>query len=406
MIAAFIPVIALGFLFPDRAFDGDAKKHVLTSEADIVAFVQETCPHCRDFEAFAREQEWPVQYYEISDAEAQELFKELQAHAPTLGQGVPTIIINGQITQGYETDETTGERLKKQLEECQESSEGCISFADFRASSVQVEVASASEGICTENCEADLDKYIFDLWFIGEVDLTLLSLPVLSILLGFLDGFNPCAMWVLITLLTLLISTNDMKKIWIIGGTFLLVSGAVYYLFIAAWLNAFLLIGFNVWVQKIIGIVAIGGGGFYLYEALGKDPNACQVTNSGQRKKITDRMKHILQISAWPAMVIGVAILAISVNTIELVCTAGLPAIFTQILAFNDVSTLARYSYIGLFILLYMIDDFIIFAIAIYTLHATGLTKKYARFTLIFGGVLMYALGLLLIFAPEALTFA
>jgi uncharacterized membrane protein HdeD (DUF308 family) len=117
-------------------------------------------------------------------------------------------------------------------------------------------------------------------------------------------------------------------------------------------------------------------------------------------------MKHILQISAWPAMVIGVAILAISVNTIELVCTAGLPAIFTQILAFNDVSTLARYSYIGLFILLYMIDDFIIFAIAIYTLHATGLTKKYARFTLIFGGVLMYALGLLLIFAPEALTFA
>jgi hypothetical protein len=91
---------------------------------------------------------------------------------------------------------------------------------------------------------------------------------------------------------------------------------------------------------------------------------------------------------------------------IELVCTAGLPAIFTQILAFNDVSTIARYWYIFLYILLYMIDDTIIFAIAVYTLHATGLTNKYRRFTFVFGGFLMYALGMLLIFAPEMLTFS
>jgi hypothetical protein len=90
---------------------------------------------------------------------------------------------------------------------------------------------------------------------------------------------------------------------------------------------------------------------------------------------------------------------------IELVCTAGLPAVFTQILAFNDITNLARYGYIGLFILMYMIDDLIIFAIAIYTLRVTGMTTKYRRFTLIFGGILMYCLGLLLIFAPELLTF-
>ena len=105
-------------------------------------------------------------------------------------------------------------------------------------------------------------------------------------------------------------------------------------------------------------------------------------------------------------MVLGVAVLAVSVNMIELVCTAGLPAIFTQILAFNDVSNIARYGYIGIYILLYMIDDFVIFGIAVLTLHATGLTTKYRRFTLIFGGLLMYGLGLLLIFAPELLTFA
>jgi hypothetical protein len=180
----------------------------------------------------------------------------------------------------------------------------------------------------------------------------------------------------------------------------------MYYLFIAAWLNAFLVIGFNAWVQKIIGLVAIGGGAFYFYEAFGKDPSACAVTDLKQKKRIMDRMKAILQKSAWPAMLLGVAILAISVNAIELVCTAGLPAVFTQILAFNEVSALARYAYMGLYILLYMMDDIVIFAIAVWTLHTTGLTKKYARFTLIFGGFLMYALGALLLFAPEVLTFA
>ena len=165
------------------------------------------------------------------------------------------------------------------------------------------------------------------------------------------------------------------------------------------------MIGYNFWVQKVIGIVAIGGGGFYLYEAFGKDPNQCHVSNLSGRQKTIAKMKSIMQITQWPALILGVSVLAVSVNMIELVCTAGLPAVFTQILAFNDITNLARYGYIGLFILMYMIDDMIIFGIAIYTLHATGLTTKYRRFTLIFGGLLMYALGLMMIFAPELLTF-
>ena len=401
---AFIPVIILGFVFPNRALDGQAGKYVDVADTNVIAFVQDLCPHCAEFKKFAKNNKWDVQYYDVTTQKGQGLFVQTQSHAPTLNQGVPTIVIDGQITQGYETDETTGAYLKKQLDECKQD-DSCISFENFLATSKQVEVTSAAEGICTEDCEVNFDKYVFDFPIIGEVDLLLLSLPALSILLGFLDGFNPCAMWVLITLLTLLISTRDIKKVWIIGGTFLFVSGAIYYVFIAAWLNAFMIIGFNAWIQKVIGLVAIGGGGFYLYEALGKDPNACKVTNSGSKKRTIEQMQAILRISALPAMILGVAILAVSVNMIELVCTAGLPAVFTQILAFNDVSNLARYSYMVLFIIMYMIDDLVIFAIAVYTLHATGLTKKYARFTLIFGGVLMYALGLLMIFAPESLVF-
>jgi len=403
---AFIPVIALGMIFPERAFDGQRDKddtiYVSSEGADVVAFVSESCPHCIDFKEYAQMQGWQVEYLDITQLESQQLFWKLQERAPALNQGVPTIVIDGEVVQGYKSHEDTGAVLALKLKQCRNAEEGCIPFRAFLATDVHVEVRTA-EGICIDGCEVDLDQYIFDLPLLGKVDLTLLSLPTLSILLGFLDGFNPCAMWVLITLLTLLIATRDMRKIWIIGGTFLFVSGAMYYLFIAAWLNAFLLIGFNLWVQKVIGIVAIGGGGFYFYEALGKDPNACQVTNVGQKKKIREKMQHVIRKSAWPAMVIGVAILAFSVNMIELVCTAGLPAVFTQILAFNQISNIARYFYMLLYIVLYMIDDFVIFAIAVYTLHATGLTKKYARFTLLFGGFLMYALGILMIFAPGVL---
>jgi len=407
---AAVPVVILALLFPGRFLGGHdiAAQQTYTPNpgADIVVFVRDGCPHCAAFHEFATAQGWTVDYREITNLDAQRMFEDVQTKAPMLNQGVPTFVFDGHVIQGYDTDATSGKRIRSIYEKCKASREGCLPYEEFIGSSAVVELESAAEGICDENCDANVEKYVFDLWMFGKVDLTLLSLPVLSILLGFLDGFNPCAMWVLITLLTLLINTHDMKKVWIIGGTFLFVSGAVYYLFIAAWLNVFLLIGLNVLVQKIIGLVAIGGGGFYLYEAFGKDPNQCNVSNLSRRQKTIASMKRIMQISAWPAMIVGVIILAVSVNMIELVCTAGLPAVFTQILAFNDVSHAARYGYIGLYILLYMIDDLVIFVIAIYTLHATGLTTKYRRFTLIFGGLLMYGLGVLLIFAPEMLTFS
>jgi glutaredoxin len=405
IIAAFVPVAILGYAFPERALEPPVIEELYRSQqgADVVAFVRDGCPHCAEFEAYALKHEWAVEYHEVTQIDSQKMFHDLQEHVPNLNQGVPTIFINGSVSQGYDDDQD-GESLKKKLEECQASEEGCLPFTDFLASDAQVELATTGSA-CTEDCEADESKYIFDLWIFGTVNLLDLSLPALAILLGTLDGFNPCAMWVLITLLTLLIATRDMKRVLIIGGTFLFVSGAMYYLFIAAWLNVFLIIGYNFFVQKAIGAVAIGAGGFYLYEALGKDPNVCHVTSYKSRQRVIARMQKVASAAAWPAMLLGVSILAISVNMIELVCTAGLPAIFTQILAFNDVTDAMRYWYIFLFILMYMIDDTIIFLIAIFTLHATGITTKYRRFTLIFGGVLMYSLGILLIFFPELLTF-
>ena len=401
-----VQVLLVAFLvsFASTAFAaGDGDMHV---------FVRDGCTHCADLKEFVDKWEDApeVTYHNVIHKEAQDLFEKLQLRLPGLQQAVPVTVIDGQIIQGFDTDETTGERLKNIINNCTPSDSGCVSFNKFLLGEGTSEIVGGGE-TCIDDptvpctVEGNDDRFVFDFWFVGETDLREFSLPVLSLILGGLDGFNPCAMWVLITLLTLLINTRSWKKIWVIGGIFLFVSGAMYYVFIAAWLNVFLLVGLNVWVQKLIGIVAIGGGSFYLYEAFGKDPNECKVTNLSSRKKTIDKMRRVIEIASWPSMILGVAILAFSVNLIELVCTAGLPAIFTEILAFNDLSNLSRYWYMLLYIIAYMIDDLIIFAIAISTLRATGLTTRYRRFSLIFGGVLMATLGILMIFWPEVLVF-
>lgn len=415
--------LAVSFL---GAFPVLAYAHVGEQEAVMQVFVREGCPHCAAFKEFMAKwgNEAPsVAYYEVTEHSTQELFATVQTRMPGLQQGVPTVILDGQVIQGYDTDANSGMRIKRIYDACKNrgvgpdrrsspegSGGGCITFDEFLAGKGASSIAASSStcsGDPSQPCTSQVDEsqFIFDFWFIGKTDLRELSLPALSILLGGLDGFNPCAMWVLISLLTLLINTRSWLKIWVIGGTFLFVSGLMYYLFIAAWLNVFLLIGFNQWVQKVIGAVAIAGGSFYLYEAFGKDPNVCKVSDFQRRQRTIDRMKSVICAASWPAMIVGVAVLAVSVNLIELVCTAGLPAIFTQILAFNPLTHFERYFYLFLYILAYMLDDLIIFAIAVVTLHATGFTTKYRRFTLIFGGVLMAVLGFLLIFYPEALTF-
>lgn len=376
------------------------------AEVDVHVFVREGCPHCAaEKEFFADWSEVAPVYHEVTERESQELFRRLQQRVPGLQQAVPITVVDGKVLQGFDIAETTGRRFRTIVEACTARPEGCQSFASL-LSGTGTTAAVASGAGCDEGCEGDPDagQFLFDLWWIGEVNLRLLSLPTLAVVLGGLDGFNPCAMWVLISLLTLLINTRSLRTTCLVTGIFLLVSGIMYYVFIAAWLHTFLLIGVNWWLTKIIGLMAVGGGSFYLYQVVAKDPNACKVTDLQQRQRVMVRMHAIMSATSLPAMLVGVAVLAFSVNLFEIVCTAGLPAIFAQILALNDLSLAQYHGLLLLYVLTYMFDDVIIFSIAIATLHCSGLTTRYRRFTLIFGGFLMLVLGFLLLFKPDVLV--
>jgi len=146
------------------------------------------------------------------------------------------------------------------------------------------------------------------------------------------------------------------------------------------------------WVRVIIGLVALGGGIYNLIDFIKNKDGNCKVTNTEKRQKVFQNIG-------------GIVLLAFAVNLVEAICSAGLPAVYTQILTLNDLSTAQYYLYILLYIFFFMLDDLIVFFIAMTTLRMTGLTKKYSKWSSLIGGILMLLIGLILILKPEILMF-
>lgn len=235
-----------------------------------------------------------------------------------------------------------------------------------------------------------------------------LSLPVLSIVLGTIDGFNPCAMWVLIFLITMLFNMKDRKKMWILGITFLVTSALVYLLFMFAWLGITTQLLTKVsWFRTIIAAVALIGAFLNLksfYQSL-KTGSGCQVVDKTKRKNIMTRIKKITTEKSFILALIGVMVLAASVNIIELACSAGIPVLFTNVLALNNLTRFQTTMYVYLYTLFFLIDDIIVFVIAMLTLNIKALSTRYTKYSHLIGGILMLAIGLLMLIKPEWLMF-
>jgi thiol-disulfide isomerase/thioredoxin len=246
---------------------------------------------------------------------------------------------------------------------------------------------------------------------IGEVEISQMSLPVLTVVLGALDGFNPCAMWILLFLIAFLINTRSRKRMWLVGGTFIAASGIVYYLILTAWLNLFLVISYVNLTRILIGVLAVGVGVWQIRSFIKYQPGVCKVTDG--KTGVIDRMRnkiknHTEKLALSPltfGILIGVAALAVAVNLIEFFCSAGLPAIFTRVLTLSELSSFSYYLYLLLYTFVFMLDDLIIFSLAVITLSKIGFTEKYNYWATLIGGLLILILGILLIFKPELLMF-
>lgn len=354
-----------------------------SAEGELHFFYHPTCPHCHDqmpfMEGLEERHGVTFVYHDTSNPNELALLKEMarEAGIPDARLGWPLTFVGEEHFLGFRSAETTGAEIERALERY--------------VAGTQV------------NGGAEEFDSIVALPFLGEVDVLDYSLPVLAIILGLVDGFNPCAMWVLVYLISIIITVGDKRKIWLLVGSFVLASGILYFLFMTAWLNAFLLIGYVKPLTMLIGLVALGFGILNIKTFLeSKGPLVCEVSDPGSRKKTMSRIDRIVRSPLTWATVGGIIVLAFLVNLIEFACSAALPAIFTQVLALSDVSTLQHYLYILLYVFFFMLDDLVIFGLAAFAVNST-FGDRYAKLCKVVGGLLLVILGLLLAFAPGIL---
>ncbi len=353
-----------------------------TQKVDVYFFYSSGCPHCVAEKEMLDELEKEndniiIHSYEVSSYSNYQLWKKKAKELGANVSGVPFTVIGDAYFVGYSE-----------------------SYKEVIVNKIYSQLNNTKEN---NNEEKETD-YKINIPIIGEVETKNLSLPIIAILMGALDGFNPCAMWVLLFLISILIGMKDRKRMWILGLTFIISSSIMYSLFMIAWLNLALFMGSLSWIRLLVAAVALIGGFINLKSAFNKN-DGCKVVNDKKREKMFSRIKNFTSERKFILALGGIIILAVSVNLIELLCSAGLPVVFTQILALNQVSSIKYYLYILLYIIFFMIDDMIIFIIAMTTLKLTGVSTKYGKISHLIGGILMLIIGLLLIFNPGLLMF-
>lgn len=361
----------------------------------LYLFYGSECPHCADEKEFLKELEkkyssLEIKLYEVwHNEENEKLMNQVKEVLDKNNPYVPFTVVGENALTGFNSSmENSIESLVKN---CMETT--CTDIVSKLEKNENVEILGQ------ENNEEN----IITLPFIGKVKSSMVSLPLLSIILGFVDGFNPCAMWILLFLIGMLIGNHDKKKMILLGSLFLLTSALVYALFMTSWLTIVLSMEQVSILRFFIALVALFGAiwNLYSYYKSTKEEIGCQVVNSSKRKKIMNKIKSFIGEKNIYLACIGIITLAVSVNFIELACSAGWPLIFTEILSFHHLNFFAYAFYIFLYILFYLLDDLIIFLIAVCTFKITGISNKYSKYSHLIGGVLMLLIGVLMLLKPE-----
>jgi thiol-disulfide isomerase/thioredoxin len=373
------------------------------NKVNLYFFRGEGCPHCAKEEIALKELEikYPnlkIYSYEVwYNQKNQKLLTQVGKLLKADVKGVPFTVIGNNSISGFSEQQTEMEI------------ENYINYYTNHSYRDKVgELLGVVEKQINNNTNDNgLKQEIktINLPIFGKIEVKNFSLPILTIIIGTIDGFNPCSMWVLLFLISMLFNMNNKKKMWALGLAFIITSAAIYFAFMAAWLKITLFIGALLWVRLLIASVAIISGVLNLKATLKTKDAGCSVADDKKRTKIFDRIKKFTHEQSFILALVGIILLAISVNFIELVCSAGLPVIYTQVLSYSHLSNIQNTGYLLLYDLFFMLDDIIIFTIAMTTFKLTGISNKYGKFSHIIGGIIMIIIGILLIIKPGLLMF-
>ena len=382
----------------------------------IEYFGRKDCKNCANLEKFLKElsakrDDFEYVEHKIDKSREEKAFFDETTSKLKLVKGTPIIYIDGHIIQGFNTADTTGKEIESLINSAK-AKDKILTLKEYLESG-QAGNVSSNGAVCTGDTVCEVpgltkgaeNQVLVNIPIINKtVDLTNYSLFTMSLILGTIDGFNPCAMWVLVLFLTALIAVGNKIKMFRVAGLFIFAEAAMYFFILNAWSYAWDFVGLDKWVTPLVGIIGIAGGIFFIRNYLKKgDTLECEVTDFEQRAKISKKIKDIANKPFTLLTALAIIGLALSVNVIEFACSVGIPQTYTKILQINEVPFWTRQFYTFIYIIGYMIDDIIVFGFALMSVNKLQLTTKYSKWVNLFGGILMIILGLIMLIKPSLL---
>ncbi|MDD3712794.1 MAG: hypothetical protein PHZ28_04815 [Candidatus Izemoplasmatales bacterium] len=369
------------------------------NQVNIYFFHDPLCLHCQEEEIFLEELKAEYQNINVividvtANDENQILFEKVKSAFDETSALTQYTVIGGVSLQGFNLQTKADIR----------------SMIDRYSNTEYVDIVQKilnNESVFPSDFDS-LDRDTVNLPIIGEVNIGEVSLLLGAIILGFIDGFNPCAMWVLILLISVFLNAKNKKKAFFLGVIFLFASALVYFLIMMSWLVVAAQLSTIKLFRYLIGALAaiFGVYNFYIYFKNRNKDVGCEVTDEAKRTKIMTKIKSIVTEKHFLIAAIGIIGLAFTVNLIELACSAGLPLLYTSILTFNNLSPVAYVGYVLIYVFFFLLDDLIIFSLAMITFRVTGISNRYTKYSHLIGGIIMFLIGIMLVFFPNLIMF-
>lgn len=420
-IISLLFLLTFIFVFPFNVFAYE------DDEITLYLFHGDGCPHCAAEQDYLEEiqEKYPeleiIKYEVWYNYENAELLEKVEEKFKIKRSGVPTTVIGNTVISGY--NESLSGKIERAIKYYMENDYEDVIVkikADMYVEDKEDEDVKGQE---KENVNDKIknEDYIVDEFskqekksdesmtvdvpIFGKLNLKNVGLTTAAVVIGLIDGFNPCAMWILLFLISVLIGMKNRKRMWALGLTFLITSALVYMIIMLSWISIAVKITTVVLIRNIIAIIALIGAFVNIMSFIKSSDSGCEVVDDKKRKKIFSRIKKFTSEKSFILALLGIMGLAVSVNLVELACSAGLPLVFSELLALNDISSFMKFMYTLLYIIFFLLDDLIVFFIAMFTMKATGISTKYGKISHLIGGIIMLLIGVLLLVKPDLLMF-
>lgn len=418
-------ILAFTFLLIMMVFGvGEQAVQASAQETDIniYFFWGDGCPHCAAahpvLEGLAEENP-RVGFYEFevyNHPENVDLFMAISEAFNMEPRGVPTIFIGDRYWVGY--SEEIRSEIEAYLNDCLEEVcpdiGGEIVFGEqitAEPTSTETKETPTPSQTAESNTPTDEDPQepqdgrTISLPLIGTVDLSSRSLLLSTLLISFVDGFNPCSIWVLSMLLAITLNTRSRKKVLIIGLVFIFVTGIIYAMFIGGLFTVFRIISFVGWIQVIVAVVALIFALVNIKDYFWYKEGVSFTISDDKKPGIYKKIRRVLNAdeSLW-GLIGGTIVLAAGVSLVEFSCTAGFPMLWSNLLAAQDITGLAFLGFLLVYMIVYQLDELGIFLVSVFTLRKTKLEEKHGRILKLMGGMLMLTLAFVMLIDPTIMN--